>query len=236
MSEMAGTLSRRELKIDTRTREFLDAVNATGDPGRDNQAVEAFLTAETDPFRLSELKKDREQLPVESPWQIPHIEEFVIDLIRLCHWHYLETENPLFVFRAIDFAQHLTTRNDHYVDWVRKYLIEAAGALANLVARPPAAEESEAAFATALKFGREKYKNPLREAGSVIEADELYNGVRWLVRNGVKTTEAMRLLANHRGISYQKIRAIYYQRRKLVQTEATQFNASTLISLISPSF
>ena len=231
---MAAILPKRELKIGPRTSEFLEAVNATGDPRRDNQAVEAFLTAETDPFRLAELKKDREQLPAESPWQTPHIEEFVIDLIRLCQWHYLETENPLFVFRAIPFAQHLTTGNDHYADWVRKYLIEAAGALANLVARPPAAEESEAAFATALKLGREKYKNPIREAASIIEADDLYDCVSRLVIIGVKTTQAMRLLANHRGISYQKIRAIYYQRRKLAQTEATQFNASMLISLNSP--
>jgi hypothetical protein len=236
MSEMARILPKRELEIGPRTSEFLYAVNATGDPGRDNQAVEAFLAAETDPFRLAELKKDREQLPAESPWQIPHIEEFVIDLIRLCHWHYLETENPLFVFRAIVFAQHLTTANDHYVDWVRKYLIEAAGALANLVARPPAAEESEAAFATALKLGRDKYKNPIREAALVIEADDLYSVVRRLVGMGLKTTEVMQFLADDLGISYQKIRAIYYQRRKLAQTEATQFNASTLISLISPSF
>jgi hypothetical protein len=236
MSEMAGTLPKRELKIGLRTREFLDAVNATGDPGRDNEAVETFLTTETDPFWLAELKKDREHLPAESPWHTPHVEQFVVDLIRLCHWHYLETENPLFVFRAIDFAQHLTAGNDHYGDWIRKYLIEAAGALANLVARPPAAEESEAAFATALKLGRKKYKNPIREAASIIEADELYDGVRRLVGIGVKTTEAMCLLANHRGISYEKIRAIYYQRRNLAQTEPAQFNASTLISSIRHGF
>jgi hypothetical protein len=232
---MAATLLKRDLKIGPRTREFLDAVNATGDPGRDNEAVEAFLAAETDPFRLAELKKDRERLPAESPWQIPHVEEFVIDLIRLCHWHYLETGNPLFVFRGIEFAQHLTTGNDHYADWIRKYLIEAAGALASLVARPPTAEESEGAFATALKFGRGKYKNPIREAASIIEADELYSSVRQMVINGVKTTVAMRFLAELRGISYEKMRATYYQRRKLAQTEAAQFNASTIISLIRHS-
>jgi hypothetical protein len=233
---MAGTLPKRDLKIGRRAREFLDAVNATGDPRRDNEAVGAFLAAATDPYRLAELKKDREQLPAESPWQTPHIEEFVIDLIRLCHCHYLETGNPLFVFRGIELAQHLTAGNDHYADWIRKYLIEAAGALTNLVTRPPTAEESEAAFARALKFGRGKYKNPIREAESIIEADELYSGVRRLVSIGVKTTEAMRLLAELRGISYEKMRAIYYDRRKLAQTEATQFNPSTIIPLMRLSF
>jgi hypothetical protein len=219
---MTRTLPKRDLRIGPEARKFIDAVNATGDPRRDNELVEEFLASEGDPFRLTELKKDCEQVSPESPWEPLHIEERIIDLIRLCHWHYLETENPLFVFRAIEFGQHLTARNARYMDWTQKYLITAATSLARLVARPPAAEDSEAAFATALEFERDKYKNPFREAAAIIEADDLYDAVRRLILIGINTTKAMHLLAEERGVSYEKIRRIYYGRRRLARTEATQ--------------
>jgi len=229
-------LPKRDLRIGPRSRKFIDAVNATGDPWRDNELVEQFLTAEEDPFRQPELKKDRERRPPESPWQTPHIEELVIDIILLCHWHYLETENPVFVFRAIEFGQHLTARNVHYMDWTQRYLVTAAASLALFVGRPPAADDAEAAFATALKFKRNKYKNPFRQAARIIEADDLYDAVRRLVRIGANTTDAMHLVAKQRSVSYEKIRDIYYQRRKLARNQATRFNASTLVALDSARF
>jgi hypothetical protein len=229
-------LPKLDLRIGPETRKFIDAVNATGDPARDNELVEEFLAAEADPFRLPELKKDRERLRPESPWETLHIEELVIDLIRLCHWHYLETENPLFVFRAIEFGQHLTVRNAHYMDWTQKYLVTAAASIARLVARPPAAEDAEAAFATALEFERDKYKNSFRQAAAIIEADDLYDAVRRLIQIGVNTTDAMHLVAKKRSVSYEKTRAIYYKRRRLARTEATRFNSSMLIPLDPPRF
>jgi hypothetical protein len=233
---MARTLPQRQLCTGPKTQKFLDAVNATEDPGRDNELVEEFLAADKDPFGLPELKKDREQLPSESPWHILYMEEFVIDLIRLCHWHYLETENPLFVFRAIEFGQHLTTRNIHHMNWTQKYLLSASVSLARLVSRPPAAENAEAAFAKALQFKRDKYKNPFRRAAAIIESDDLYDCTRRLIRMGVNTTQAMRLLGKQRGMSYEKVRAIYYERRELGQTEATRFNSSNVIPLNPPRF
>jgi hypothetical protein len=211
-------------------------LNATGDPRRDNELVEEFLAAEADPFRQPELKKDRERLPPESPWETPHIEGLVIDVIRLCHWHYLETKNPVFVFRAIGFGQHLTTRNAHYMDWTQKYLVTAAGSLTGLVGRPPAAEDAQAVLAAALEFKRDKYENPFRQAATIIEADDLYDAVRRLVRIGIKTTHAMRLLAKQRGVSYEKVREIYYKSLRLARTEPTKFNSSTLIPRDFPRF
>jgi hypothetical protein len=230
------SLPRLDLRIGPGSRKFINAMNATGDPRRDNELVEQFLTAEEDPFRQPELKKDRERRPPESPWQTPHIEELVIDLILLCHWHYLETKNPVFVFRAIEFGQHLTTGNAHYMDWTQRYLVTAAASLAHLVRRPPAAEDAKAAFATALEFKQDKHENSFRQAATIIEADDLYDAVRRLVRIGVKTTHAMHLLAKHRGVSYEKIRAIYYRRRRLARAQATRFNASTLVALDSARF
>jgi len=146
------TMPTLDLRIGPEIRKFIDAVNATGDPRRDNERVLEHLAAEVDPFRVLELNKDRERRRPESPWDTLHIEELVIDVIRLCHWHYLETENPLFVFRAIEFGLHLTIRNAHYLDWTQKYLLTAAASLARLVARPPAAEDAETALATALEI------------------------------------------------------------------------------------
>lgn len=233
---MTRTLPELDLRIGPETRKFIDAVNATGDPWRDNELVQKFLAAEEDPFRLALLKKDHERLPPESPWGTLFIEERVIDVIRLCHWHYLETENPLFVFRAIEFGQHLTAPNAHYMDWTQKHLLTAAESLARLVARPPAAENAEAAFAAAHELGRDKYQNPFRQAAAIIEADDLYDGVRRLIRIGVNTTDAIRLLAKYRGVSYEKARAIYYRRRKLARAKATRFNSSTVIPLDQPRF
>jgi len=226
-----------DLRIGPETRKFIDAVNATGDPRRDNERVLEYLAAEADPFRMPQLNKDRERRRrPESPWETLHIEELVIDVIRLCHWDYLETENPLFVFRAIEFGIHLTIRNAHYLDWTQKYLVTAAALLARLVARPPAAEDADAAFATALEFERDKYKNPFRQAAAIIEADDLFEGVRRLIRIGVNTTNAIQFISEQRGVSYSKTRAIYYERRKIAQTHSTQFNLSTLILLDPPRF
>jgi hypothetical protein len=230
------SLPKLDQRIGPGSRKLINAMNATGDPRRDNELVEQFLAAEEDPFRQPELKKDRERLPPESPWQTPHIEELVIDIILLCHWHYLETENPVFVFRAIEIGQHLTTGNAHYMDWTQRYLVTAAASLAHLIRRPPAAADAKAAFATALEFKRDKNKNPFRQAAKIIQADDLYDAVRRLVRIGVKTTNAMHLVAKQRSVSYEKIRGIYYQRRKLARNQATRFNASTLVALDSPRF
>jgi hypothetical protein len=215
---MTRTLPKRDLRIGPEARNFLDAVNATGDPRRDNELVKEFLAAEGDPFRLAELKKDREQLRPESPWKPLQKEGLIIDLIRLCHWHYLETENPLFVFRALEFSQHLTAHNAHCMEWIQKYLLTAAASLARLLAHPPAAADTEAAFATALEFERAKYNNPFREAAAIIEADDLYDAVRRLILIGINTTKAMYLLAEKRGVSYEKIRKIYYGRQRLART------------------
>jgi hypothetical protein len=74
-----------DLRIGPEIRKFIDAVNATGDPRRDNERVLEHLAAEVDPFRVLELNKDRERRRPESPWDTLHIEELVIDVIRLCH-------------------------------------------------------------------------------------------------------------------------------------------------------
>jgi hypothetical protein len=50
------------------------------------------------------------------------------------------------------------------MDWTQRYLVTAAASLTLLVRRPPAADDAEAAFATALEFKRDKYKNPFRQA------------------------------------------------------------------------
>ena len=163
---------------------------------------------------------DREQQapesPWESPWQIRYLEIYVIDQIRLCHWHYLETGNPLFVFRAIDLGRHLTRRSvaaasgaaeaikaaraetaikaaraetasAHYLmDWTQQYLLTAAAELAGVIAQPPAAENVEQSFAAAFGISRDRYKNPFRKAFAIIEQDEIYRSVRWAARNGKK--------------------------------------------------
>jgi hypothetical protein len=58
---MTRSLPKLDLRIGPKIRNFIDAVNATGIPGRDNELVEEFLAAEEDPFRQPELKKDRER-------------------------------------------------------------------------------------------------------------------------------------------------------------------------------
>jgi len=50
-----------DLRIGPETRKFIDAVNATGDPRRDNERVLEYLAAEADPFRMPQLNKDRER-------------------------------------------------------------------------------------------------------------------------------------------------------------------------------
>jgi hypothetical protein len=50
-------LPKRDLRIGPRSRKFIDAVNATGDPRRDNELVDQFLASEADPFRQHELKR-----------------------------------------------------------------------------------------------------------------------------------------------------------------------------------
>ena len=95
-------------------------------------------------------------------------------------------------------ANTLTTPKAHYLAWTQKYLLTGAESLARLVTRPPAAEDAEAAFATAFELKREKYENPFRQAAAIIEADDIYDGVRRSLWIGVNTTDAMRLLAKSR--------------------------------------
>jgi hypothetical protein len=234
--EVARALPKLNLQIGPKTQRFLNAVNATGNPGRDNELIEEFVASETDPFRVQCLKKDSEQSGPESPWQVPHIEEYVVDLVRLCHWHYLETKNPLFLYWAINVGQHLTVRTAHYLDWTRDYLVHSAVLLAFLVKRPPEAAEAQAAFAAALGFVRSKYENPFRQARSLIEDGEIYRRVRGLERTGKNITDAINTVSEDCGVSYGKAREIYYRLRKLGQTDPTNFNMATLLNLDPPSF
>jgi hypothetical protein len=112
---MTRSLPKRDLRIGPKAQEFLESVNATGDPGRDNARVLEWLAAEDDPARVPGLQKDDRRIPLGSSWEAPYLaEDAFMQQIRLCYWHYLETGNPLFVFRAIDFSQHLTARNAHH--------------------------------------------------------------------------------------------------------------------------
>jgi hypothetical protein len=220
---MAGTRRKPDLRIGPRASKFLDEVNATGNPGKDNELVEEFLAADIDPFRVIELTKDRDSLPSRSPWEgTPHIQNIATALIRLCQWHYAETGNPVFVLRTIALGQYLTARSNpvQFLEWSQRYVMTAIASVGSLVERPPAAEDVAAAFASAFGFERDKYKNPFREAAAIVQADNLYGAVKRLVLSGLKTTDALRQAADEYAVSYAKVRAIYYQRQKLAEKES----------------
>ena len=84
----------RRLKpaAERRIAELAADINETGKPAIDNERVLAFLDQERQPGGVAAgWRETREPLK----------DQIILDVIRLSHWHFAETGNPVFAFRAL---------------------------------------------------------------------------------------------------------------------------------------
>jgi hypothetical protein len=165
------------------------------------------------------LMKEEETCPLrkQSSWlKTLDKDEKILDLIAIQHWHFLSTRNPVFVFRALDFGQILSSERYESLTWVHDYLAGAAAALLAAVDRPPAGPPGEA-IAKALGFSLARNRNPLRQARARMRDDAIYIGVRRLTDLGCKVMAAIGVLAEAGLGSESAVRAAYYRVRDLAK-------------------
>jgi hypothetical protein len=143
-------------------------------------------------------------------------DEKILEMIAIQHWHFLSTSNPVFVFRALNFSQFLSSGRHDSLTWVHDYLAGAAEALLAAVDRPPTGPPGEE-IAKALGFSLARNHNPLRQARARIRNDAIYIGVRRLTDLGCEVTEAIRILAETGIGSESTVREAYYRLQKLAK-------------------
>jgi hypothetical protein len=106
--------------------------------------------------------------------------------------------------------------DDSRLDWVSKWLDNALGQLNVLTDRPKPPENGEHwAILRALGFSTDRYSKPLSEVRQIIEKDKIYVTV---LLHGKPVTGAFQNVADKFGLSYSKVRKIYYDMKKLVDS------------------
>jgi hypothetical protein len=208
-------MAQNKKSLQDRFKSWVDEINATGDPGVDNERVMKFLAEEA-------------KSPVpwwkKSSWGAPPMKnQTLFDEIILLKAHYEETRNPLFALLAYRWGQMLSSEYSQKTYWVDEYMKDAIGNLLAFVKKLPMGRPREA-VAQALGFSAKQNGNPFREAQKIVEEDNIYITVRRLqegIIDGKRwgIVKALKEIAKERGITYPRARKIYYDMRKLVEQE-----------------
>jgi hypothetical protein len=210
------------------------------DIAADNARAAAFYEKESrgeDPFR-----DDGSALAPwwrRSPWATTAWkDDLILDWIRICGWHFKETGNPVFAFRAWDLSrilspQIISSRHPEAMAWFYEYLDDAAkGVLAAVDQSPKGKEQPGITIAKALGFPMGKNANPLREARAIMRNDEIYIGVRRLIDWGSGVTEAFTAVAETGVASFSTVRSVYYRIRSLAKKRRPFANAAPLVNSV----
>jgi len=199
------------------------------DIAADNADVRAHLEREArgeDPFF-----DDGRPLPswesrsawARSPWK----DDIVIELIRLSKWHFRETGNPLFAFRALDIGRYLSVDHAEHLKWANDYLIAATTALMERIDNPAKGQPPPVSLAQALGFPVKNNYNPFREARGRLMNQTIYAKVEEILAKGLPVTGengAFLIVANDIGLGWEAVRNVYYDMRALVKRDPDTLN------------